>query len=189
MGNFKEAEKLYNEAWQIKKDTLKEFHADTIVMYGQLDRLYHDFGDLQQAELFLEENHRLRLEILSQEDPEHPQIAVAKNPLAFLYLDLGKYEEALTLAQEGLELRRKRLGSLHPYTAFSLDTKSLTLLALDRIEEAEECAKDPAITTAITNTTNTTPQQSTSSTITTPNTPSVSSFHLFSHFSEQRLLI
>ena len=49
-GDFDLAMKYYNEAWDIKKDTLGTSHADTVMMYGQIGRLLHDQGiNLQKS--------------------------------------------------------------------------------------------------------------------------------------------
>jgi tetratricopeptide (TPR) repeat protein len=129
---------LYNEAWDIKKETLGTKHADTVMMYGQIGRLYHDKGEVEKSLPFLETNLLLRQEIL---DLRHPQIIVAKSPLAALLVDLGKYEDALKLAKESVELRSDVLGNRHPYTAYSYDTLALAELGLGNIDAAEKAAQ------------------------------------------------
>ena len=81
---------------KIKKKKLGETHADTIMMYGQIGRLYHDMGNFEQARPLLAENLRSRLNIL---DPYHPQSAVAKNPLAALLVALEIIERAYFLQE------------------------------------------------------------------------------------------
>lgn len=108
-------------------------------MYGQIGRLYHDMGNFEQARPLLEENLRSRLNIL---DPYHPQIAVAKNPLAALLVDFEEYEEAKKLSEEALALRIELLSEEHPYIAFAYDTLALAELGLGNMGAAEHAAKE-----------------------------------------------
>jgi tetratricopeptide (TPR) repeat protein len=129
------AQECYEEAWEIKKVTLGEDHADTIMMYGQIGRLYHDKGELDKALPLLEMNVRVRTEIL---DRRHPQIAVAKNALAAILVDP---EEAFKLAKESVELRSDVLGARHPYTAFAYDTLAIAELGRGNVDAAETAAE------------------------------------------------
>jgi tetratricopeptide (TPR) repeat protein len=95
-------------------------------------------GDLEQARSLLEDNLKFRLEIL---DSDHPQIAVAKNPLAALLIDLKEYEEAKKLAEESVALRLEVLSEEHPYIGFAHDTLALAELGLGDLVAAEYNAK------------------------------------------------
>ena len=46
----------------------------------------------------------------------HPSIAIRKSNLALIYKDLGRYEEAIKLAQSAFELFKNALGKEHPHT-------------------------------------------------------------------------
>lgn len=74
--------------------------------------------------------------------PEAPLTMTAMNNLAVTLKQLGKYEEALTLARRVKEVREKSLPPTHNELAGSISNLANLEFALGRVKEAEVLARD-----------------------------------------------
>jgi tetratricopeptide (TPR) repeat protein len=66
----------------------------------------------------------------------HPTVASAYNNLAYLYQDMGRYEEALPLYLQSLEIRLEQLGERHPAVADSYNNLATLYKALGKYGDA-----------------------------------------------------
>jgi serine/threonine-protein kinase len=118
--------------------------AYTLAVLGE-----HDYrrGDLAAAE----ERFRRVLAIRRAEygDRVHPELATAVNNLAVTLDDAGKLEEARTLYEESVEMRRDLFGERDPRYAVGLNNLAFALLAtgdpaaaVRRVEEAVGILRD-----------------------------------------------
>ncbi|MDZ4723273.1 MAG: tetratricopeptide repeat protein, partial [candidate division Zixibacteria bacterium] len=70
--------------------------------------------------------------------PDHPDVALSLNNLAFLYNTQGQYALAEPLYKRALEIREKALGPDHPNVAGSLENMAALYRATEREKEAEK---------------------------------------------------
>ena len=68
--------------------------------------------------------------------PQHPDVAIALNNLAFLYCDIEEYDEALPLYQRALEIIEKVLGPQHPSVATALNNLALLYCDIKEYDKA-----------------------------------------------------
>ena len=78
---------------------------------------------------------RQALQIFKQQGNSHPDYATSLNNLAGIYQELGRYEEALSLARQALQLRQK-LGDSHPDYGSSLNSLASLYQDMGRYEQA-----------------------------------------------------
>jgi tetratricopeptide (TPR) repeat protein len=131
---FKEAERLYRRALDIREKTLGKEHPDTITTLDNLARVLDDKGDYEEAEKL----YRRALEIFEKTlGKEHPNTATTLNSLAILLRHKGNYEEAEKLFRRALEISEKILGKEHPNTATTLNNLANLLYDKGDYEEAE----------------------------------------------------
>jgi tetratricopeptide (TPR) repeat protein len=68
---------------------------------------------------------------------DHPDVALWLNELALLEYTQGRYDEAQSLYQQSLEIRRKVLGEDHPDVATSLSKLAALFKAQGKFDKAE----------------------------------------------------
>ena len=73
--------------------------------------------------------------------PDHPDVGLALNNLATVYLDQGRYTEAEPLYKRGLAIREKALGSDDPELASELSNLGMRYVKQARYVEAEALLK------------------------------------------------
>ncbi|MCP4369974.1 MAG: tetratricopeptide repeat protein, partial [Deltaproteobacteria bacterium] len=90
-------------------------------------------GDYKEAQAWLEK----LLQLCEQETPETVELAQIQHNLAWLYSDMGKYEEAEPLYKRSLEVRESALGKAHPEVATTLNNLANLYRQQGKYEEAE----------------------------------------------------
>ncbi|MEC4869093.1 MAG: CHAT domain-containing tetratricopeptide repeat protein, partial [Jaaginema sp. PMC 1078.18] len=134
MGNYTEAEPLYQRALAISEQTLGSDHPDVAGSLNNLAGLYQNMGNYSEAEPL----YQRALAILEQAlGSDHPHVATSLNNLAGLYADMGNYSEAEPLLQRSLAIFEQALGSDHPLVATSFNNLATLYRSLGKYEEAE----------------------------------------------------
>jgi len=143
MGDYTKAEPLYKEALRIRTKVLGLEHADTALTLNNLAGLYEHMGDYTKAEPLYQQALRI---VEKASGPDHPDTAAALENLAIVEFDLGKIDEAKSLARLSAKARlailskilsftseQQRLAyedTVHPYSLFAVLKESETDLAL-----------------------------------------------------------
>ena len=105
--------------------------SDLGVVLGELER----FPEAEAA-------YRESLALLEATVPaDDPRLAYPHNNLAALWLATGRPEAALAAAERAVAIRTRALGAAHPETCQSRGQRTQALLALGRLEEAEQNAR------------------------------------------------
>src|SRR3954453_12193695 len=123
-GRYSEAEPLYRETLQLRREVLGPRHPDTLRSLNNLASVLDNQGRYGEAEPLDRESLQLRREVLG---PRHPDTLSSLNNLASVLQSQGRYGEAEPLDRESLQLRREVLGPRHPDTLSSLNNLALVL--------------------------------------------------------------
>jgi tetratricopeptide (TPR) repeat protein len=110
-GRYDEAEPLYRQALELRRELLGERHPDVATSLNNLAGLYRAQGRYDEAEPLYRQALELSRELLGE---RHPDVATSLNNLAYLYQSQGRYDEAEPLYRQALELSRELLGSAIP---------------------------------------------------------------------------
>ena len=106
-GKYDEAEPLYREALEVKRETLGDRHPDTLLTINNLGGLLKGKGDLAAAEPLLREALEVQRETLGD---RHPDTLISMNNLGVLLEDKGDLAAAELLFREedgaGGEMRK-----------------------------------------------------------------------------------
>ena len=143
MGDYTKAEPLYKEALRIRTKVRGLEHPDTALTLNNLAGLYEHMGDYTKAEPLYQQALRI---VEKASGPDHPDAAAALENLAIVEFDLGKIDEAKSLARLSAKARlgilskilsftseQQRLAyedTVHPYSLFAVLKESETDLAL-----------------------------------------------------------
>ena len=122
-GKYDEAEPLYREALEGRRETLGNRHQNTVASLSNLASLLREKGDLTAAEPLSREALELNRETLGQ----HQNTFASINNLGLLLKVKGDLAAAEPLLREALEVRRETLGDRHLSTLLS--TRNLGLLS------------------------------------------------------------
>ena len=114
---YPEAEKLFQQALEARKDKLGDDHPDTLESLNDFGVLRREQGQYDKAEELLTKARDRRKVIL---DPDHPHALESAHELAVLRIAQSRYEEAERLLLEGFHGREAKLGPEHPHTIDSL---------------------------------------------------------------------
>ncbi len=118
VGNYAQAEPLYQRALSIREKALGPDHPDTAQSLNNLADLYGMISDYAKEEPLLRRALSIREKILG---PNHPDTASSLNNLAVLYVRMGDYVKAEPRFQRALSINEKILGPNHPGTATSVN--------------------------------------------------------------------
>jgi tetratricopeptide (TPR) repeat protein len=132
--NYREAERLYQQALKIYQEQLGIKHLATASSLHNLAGLYEAQGRYTEAERLFQLALTIRIEQLGI---NHPDTASSLNTLAGLYQSQGRYIEAKPLYQQALTIRIEQLGINHPDTANSLNNLATLYQSQGRYDEAE----------------------------------------------------
>ena len=134
-GAFAEAEVILQEVLDIRIRLLGAESLDAAVAHHSLGGLYHELGELPEADTHL----RRALEVYRTAlgDDEHTYLGWVHNSLGRVLEGQGKYEEAESSYKQALEIQRKRLGEEHADLAATRKNFAALLLAQGEIEAAQ----------------------------------------------------
>ena len=133
-GRYSEAEPLYQESLDIRRERLGDRHPVVAASLNNLAELYRDQGRYGKAEPLYYESLNILRERLGD---RHPDVAQSLNNLAALYEIQGHYDEAESRFQESLDIWREQLGERHPDVARSLNNIAVLYVSQGRYGEAE----------------------------------------------------
>lgn len=134
-GRYVEAELLYVQALEIRKQLLGEEHSTVAASLNNLAELYRVQGRYQEAKPLFVKALALNKLLLGEDSQE---VAINLNNLALLYLDQSYYQEAEPLLVEALALNKHLLGEKHLAVAQSLNNLAYLYYSQARYQEAEK---------------------------------------------------
>lgn len=115
-GNYAVALKLHSQALKIRQTVLGKNHIDVATTLGNIANCYHSDGKYDEALKLHNEALKIRKNALGG---EHPDVATSLSNIAKCYYSKvfedsffvdEKFEKALKLHQQALEIRKKALG-------------------------------------------------------------------------------
>ncbi len=135
MGNYREAEPLYQRSLAIREQALGRDHPDVAQSLNGLAVLYSNMGNYSEAEPLYQRSLAIKEQTLGS---DHPSVATSLNNLALLYQNMGNYSEAEPLYQRSLAIWEQALGSNHPDVAISLNNLAVLYQAQGNIDLATD---------------------------------------------------
>lgn len=133
-GQWKEAERLQEEAAALRNGLLGSEHPDTLTSIANLASTYRDQGRWKESESLLVQVVETRKRVLGQ---EHPSTLTSMANLASTYCNQGRWKEAELLGVQVMEARKEVLGLEHPSTLTSMSNLASTYQNQGRWNEAE----------------------------------------------------
>ena len=133
-GKYIEAEKMYRQTLELKKEVLGDDHPDTLGSMNNLALVFRQQGKYAEAEMLQQQTLELTREVLGD---NHRSTLDSMNNLALVFRQQGKYAEAETLQQQTLELMKEVLGDDHPSTLTSMNNLALVFQQQGKYAEAE----------------------------------------------------
>jgi len=118
-GDYAKAEPLLKCALEIDEKTLGPDHPDTATARDNLAALYYSMGDRGKAEALLQPALKIREESPGPENDDLAKISSLGKQVTELSQG-GKYDDAIPILQQILELAEKKLGPNHLGTATAL---------------------------------------------------------------------
>jgi serine/threonine-protein kinase len=132
---FEESEPLYLEAIALQEDMLGPDHYEVAVSWNGYSQLLTNMGRGEEA---MEANRRMIEIIETRFDGPAPALGAAYNNLAFMLLDLHRYDEALMNFDKSLAAQDAvGLPPDHFNRTFPSAGKAQVYMLIDRIDEAE----------------------------------------------------
>lgn len=116
IGRTDEAMALYDEALDIVSHKSSEDSSERAKYLGNLADTELELGNLQRARELIEAAYRTRLD---REEQAHPDMGWTCERLGAVYEALGRFDDALEAAVEGLRVREATLGPDHHETVRS----------------------------------------------------------------------
>ena len=138
LGEYSEAEPLYNRALEIMETALGPDHPDLAQLLINLADLYRIQGQYTQAEPHYDRALAIRESALG---PDHPDISTALNSLGFLYYLKGEYDRAEPLYNRALTIHENNFGSNHHIVAEDLYNLGVLYSYQGQYSEAESPLK------------------------------------------------
>ncbi|MCH8251251.1 MAG: serine/threonine protein kinase, partial [Planctomycetes bacterium] len=137
---YDQAEPLYVEALQMREELLGPNHADVAQSLNNLASLYFDKREYEKALPNYKRAIAIRRAIYG--DRLHPELATSLSNLASTLDHLNRPDEANTLYDDALSVKRKWFGRNHSEVAFTLNSKATLLLRQERFEQAEHSYRE-----------------------------------------------
>lgn len=132
-GKFSEAEGCYREAVDISRKSLTQNHPYVSIYLHNLSKVLYRQKKYKEAENSL----LLSMEILKlHQKSDGTQMGHAVALLALIMEAQGKREEAGTLHQQGIQIRGRNLGLMHPSVAASMRNLVLHRFGADNLKES-----------------------------------------------------
>jgi tetratricopeptide (TPR) repeat protein len=137
---FEESEPLYLEAIALQEDILGPDHYEVAVSWNGYSQLLTNMGRGEEA---MEANRRMIEIIETRFDGPAPALGAAYNNLAFMLLDLHRYDEALENFDKSLAAQDAvGLPPDHFNRSFPGAGKAQVYMLVDRLGEAEAIFRD-----------------------------------------------
>ncbi len=133
-GNYSEAEALYAESLELRKQFFGETNMEIAMALIDLAGVYHNQALYEKAISFYNQALAMQKQCLGEESPA---IATTFNHLAGTYHAQGDQDKAQELYQQALDLRKKVLGEEHPDVANSLSNLGLLYYEQGNYGQAE----------------------------------------------------
>ena len=133
-GNYSEAEALYEESLELRKQFFGEENIEIAMALIDLAGVYHNQALYEKAISFYNQALAIQKQCLGEESPA---IATTFNYLAGTYHAGGTQDKAKELYQQALDLRKKVLGEEHPDVANSLSNLGLLYYEQGNYGQAE----------------------------------------------------
>jgi len=134
IGEFAQAQKHLERAYQIRREQLGAKHADTLSTMEGLARVYWRQGRYDLAQSLFTETVEGRRQVLGEEDPD---TLYSMNGLAVLYFSQGRYKEAESLYAKMLQISRAGLGEEDISTVLFMGNLATVYRSQGRYSDAE----------------------------------------------------
>ena len=134
-GNLETAGELLRLSLQMRLSLLGPRNTRVATVRSSLGRVLQARGQLRDAEKELREALTIRQDLLR---PEHQEIALSKRDIAGVLVELGQPATAHVFASEALESLEKAAPHAEFWIATVESALGATLMALDRLDEAED---------------------------------------------------
>ena len=134
VGQYAQAETLYQRSLKIREDKLGPNHLTVAASLHTLASLYREMGQYAKAEPLYQRSLKIWEAKLG---PNHPEVANSLNHLAEFYRDLGQYAKAEGLLQRSLKIREDKWGPDHLTVASSLNSLGVLYQDMGQYAKAE----------------------------------------------------
>ena len=128
-GDYPEAEKYLQQAFEMRRNLLGQHHPDTLISQANLALTYWHQGRCNEAEELEVQVMEMRKRVLGQ---EHPATLFSHANLAFTYANQGRWKEAEELFIQVEEMRKRVLGQHHSETSTNQANRAFTYWDQDR---------------------------------------------------------
>ncbi|KAF7169984.1 hypothetical protein CNMCM5623_002500 [Aspergillus felis] len=137
-GNLDRAKEYMNIGMRFVKTQLVPDTVLIPVFLLDLCKIYQEEGDLRESERIVKEALAESERILG---PSHPLSLDIREVLVQVLVEGDNYEVAESSHRQLLQLNMEGWGEKHPRTLICLSNFSATLQSMNKLEEAEECAR------------------------------------------------
>ena len=134
LGLYQEAQQQLERAFDLRRRTLGESHADTLTSMTKMGTLHWQRGKLDQAEQVLVKALEIQRRVSGEEGRG---TLLSMNELGLVYRDQGKFVEAERLFTRGLEVGRRVLGEENPDTLSMMNNLAQAYRGQGKLAEAE----------------------------------------------------
>lgn len=134
------AEKLYSWATGKFENNPKTDILQLSTHYSDMATFYRErgySGDYEKAERYYQKAESGMKKVYGSKP--HPEMAAFYDEKSLLYVNMGKYEEALSLFKEALSIKEKTLEEEHPDIVQSYGSIGLVYYELTEYEKALDC--------------------------------------------------
>lgn len=134
-GDYVRARELLKEAWDVLRESLGEYHHETLTVEMNLALLLEVLGD-REAKKLIKESFQGLTRVLPA---DHPTVAQAMQNVVWLTSDITSADDIVRGPLErALALKQKRLGPTHPYTISSVNMLAQHLTLTGESKAAEQ---------------------------------------------------
>jgi tetratricopeptide (TPR) repeat protein/CHAT domain-containing protein len=134
LGEYKEAEPLYNEVLRIRLKVLGDRHPDYATSLNNVAELYDDTGRYADAEAYYLNSLEVSRHVVGSSSTDY---AIELNNIAVLYRNWGRYAEAKSYAAEAVSIEARSAGRSSPGYAVDLKTLAETYESMGYFGTAE----------------------------------------------------
>jgi tetratricopeptide (TPR) repeat protein len=133
-GQFERARDLTTNGINHAEQRDGKGHGRHANIYRELGQIHLALGDLDQANLALQQALSIDRKLSGE---EHPDVDTSLFAVAMNAVDRGQWQEAAELLREVLQRDERRFGKRHPYSALSRSQLATVLGNLGQTEQAE----------------------------------------------------